>query len=47
MNLNTELLSSIFSLCILPLLAILTRYIVTWLEAKSAAIKTNTDNLTA
>ena len=39
-----EILVSLFQLCIIPLLGVLTGFIVKWVNAKSAEIKTKTDN---
>ena len=36
-----ELIQQIFELCIVPLLAVLTGYIVTWIRAKTAEIEQN------
>jgi hypothetical protein len=36
-----ELIQQIFELCIVPLLAVLTGYIVTWIKAKTAEIEQN------
>ncbi len=38
-----ELIQQIFELCIVPLLAVLTGYIVTWIKAKTAEIEQNKD----
>lgn len=39
-----ELIAQIFELCILPLLAVLTTFIVKWVNAKSAEIASTRDN---
>lgn len=36
-----ELIQQIFELCIVPLLAVLTGYLVTWIKAKTAEIEQN------
>ena len=36
-----EIIQQIFELCIVPLLAVLTGYIVTWIKAKTAEIEQN------
>ena len=36
-----QLIQEIFELCIVPLLAVLTGYIVTWIKAKTAEIEQN------
>lgn len=41
-----ELIASIFQVCILPLLGILTTFFVKWVNAKSAEIKTKIDDAT-
>lgn len=40
-----ELIASIFQVCILPLLGILTTYFIQWVKAKMAEMKANTENL--
>lgn len=40
----TQLLTQIFEVCIIPLLGVLTAFIVKWVNAKSNEIKTQTDN---
>ena len=39
-----ELLSRIFEVCIIPLLGVLTAYLVQWIKAQSERLKTKTDN---
>ena len=39
-----ELIASIFQVCILPLLGIITTFLVKWFQAKMAEIKTTTDD---
>lgn len=39
-----EILATIFEICIIPLLGVLTTYIVKWIEAKSDEMQTNVDN---
>lgn len=39
-----ELISTIFQVCIIPLLGILTTFFVKWVQAKSAEIQTNIDD---
>lgn len=41
-----ELIASVFQVCILPLLGILTTFFVKWVNAKSAEIKTKIDDAT-
>lgn len=41
---NTELITQIFEICVIPLLAILTRYVVKFFQAKADALVQNTDN---
>lgn len=41
---NPELVAQIFEICIIPLLAILTRYFVKFIETKEQEIKAKTDN---
>lgn len=41
---NTELIAQIFEICIIPLLAILTRYIVKFFQVKSDELAQKTDN---
>lgn len=41
-----ELLTTIFEVCIIPLLGILTTFFVKWVNAKSEEIKTNIDDAT-
>lgn len=41
-----ELIASIFQVCILPLLGVLTTFFVKWVNAKSAEIKTKIDDAT-
>ena len=43
MNYN-ELITSIFQVCIIPLLGVLTSFFVKWVNAKSAELKAQTDN---
>lgn len=40
----TQLLSQIFELCVIPLLGVLTSYLVNWLKNKNAQVKAQTDN---
>lgn len=40
-----ELLATIFEICIIPLLGILTTYLVKWIRTKRDELKANTDNL--
>ena len=42
----TELIATIFQVCIIPLLGVLTTFFVKWVNAKSAEIKTNIDDAT-
>ncbi len=42
----TELLAEIFTVCIIPLLGVLTAFFVKWVNAKSAEIKTNVNDAT-
>ena len=39
-----EILATIFEICIIPLLGVLTTYIVKWIKAKSDEMQTNVDN---
>lgn len=41
---NSELISQIVEICIIPLLAILTRYIVKYIDAKERELQTKIDN---
>lgn len=41
---NTELLAQIFKICIIPLLAVLTRYAVKFFQAKSDELTQRTNN---
>lgn len=41
---TVELVAQIFQLCIIPLLGVLTTFIVTWLNSKKQALKQQTDN---
>lgn len=43
----SELISNIFQVCLLPLLGILTRYLVAFIAMKSEEMKQKTDNETA
>lgn len=45
-NINTELLTSIFELVLIPLLSILTGYFVKWVKVKAEELKTKTQNET-
>lgn len=40
-----ELLQEIFELCVIPLLGVLTKYLIDYLSAKKDEINTNTDSL--
>lgn len=42
----TELLAEIFTVCIIPLLGVLTAFFIKWVNAKSAEIKTNVNDAT-
>ena len=42
----TELITSIFQVCIIPLFGVLTTFFVKWVNAKSAEIQTNIDDVT-
>ena len=42
----TELLADIFQVCIIPLLGVLTAFFVKWVNAKSAEIQNNIDDVT-
>lgn len=42
----TELITSIFQVCIIPLLGVLTTFFVKWVNAKNAEIQTNIDDVT-
>lgn len=42
----TELIATIFQVCIIPLLGVLTTFFVKWVNAKSAEITTNIDDAT-
>lgn len=39
-----ELIQQIFELCIIPLLGILTKFVISYLQAKSGELQTKTDN---
>lgn len=39
-----KLLNEIFQLCIIPLLGVLTSFVVTWIKKKSAELQQKTDN---
>ena len=41
---TVELVAQIFQLCIIPLLGVLTTFIVTWLNSKNQALKQQTNN---
>lgn len=41
---TVELVAQIFQLCIIPLLGVLTTFIVTWLNSKKQALKQQTNN---
>lgn len=41
---TAELVAQIFQLCIIPLLGVLTTFIVTWLNSKKQALKQQTNN---
>ena len=41
-----ELLAEIFTICIIPLLGVLTTFFVKWVNAKSTEIKTNVNDAT-
>ena len=43
----TELISSIFQVCLIPLLGILTKYLITFISMKAEEMKQKTDNETA
>ncbi len=43
----TELISSIFQVCLIPLLGILTKYLVTFISMKAEEMKQQTSNETA
>ena len=40
----SELITTIFQVCVLPLLGVLTTFIVKWIQAKSQEISINIDN---
>lgn len=42
---TTELITNIFQVCIIPLLGVLTTFIVKWLNAKMGEIKATTDDV--
>ena len=44
---NAELITQIFQICIIPLLGILTKYVITFLTVKSQEIKGKLDNNTS
>lgn len=46
MEFNIELITTIFEICIIPLLGVLTTFFVKWITAKSAEISANVDNTT-
>ena len=41
---TVELIAQIFELCVIPLLGILTTFIITWLNSKKEALKQQTSN---
>lgn len=41
---DTEIITQIFELCIIPLLAILTKYIIKFVQAKTNKLHASTDN---
>ncbi len=41
---TVELIAQIFELCIIPLLGVLTTFIITWLNSKKQALKQQTNN---
>ena len=43
----TEMISSIFQVCLIPLLGILTKYLVSFIAMKSEEMQKKTDNETA
>lgn len=43
---SLELLQQIFEVCIIPLLGVLTGFLVKWISAKISEISNNTDNAT-
>lgn len=43
---SPELITSIFQVCIIPLLGVLTGFFVKWVNAKSAELQANTDDVT-
>lgn len=41
-----ELLTQIFEVCVIPLLGVLTGFLIKWISAKISEISTNTNNVT-
>lgn len=41
---NAQLVAQIFQICIIPLLGILTTFLVTWIKSKKDALKQQTDS---
>ena len=41
---TTALLQEIFIVCIIPLLGVLTKYLISWIETQKENIKTRNDN---
>ena len=41
---DTQMLATIFEVCIIPILGVLTAFFVKWVNAKSAEINANVDN---
>lgn len=41
---TVELIAQIFELCVIPLLGILTTFVITWLNSKKEALKQQTSN---
>ena len=44
---TSELLTQIFQVCIIPLLGVLTTFIIKWINVKSNQIQKNNDNALA
>lgn len=43
---DTQMITTIFEVCIIPILGVLTAFFVKWVNAKSAEVSSNLDNAT-
>ena len=46
MLVDTQMIATIFEVCIIPILGVLTAFFVKWVNAKSAEVSANLDNAT-